>query len=362
MSVKSTLTTLLVLFCFFQSQSQTTSVSNGNWTSPSTWGGVPPTPGSTVIINHAVIMDIDYSYNSGSITINASGSLTGSSNMRGFALSGGALTVNGTFNIARVGLFSGTVINSGTFQSDSLLNQTTFQNASGGTINAPQFMIGAGGVLTNAGTVVSTNFLNIDTVTNTGSISSNDFMNTKRFINSSTGVINTSADFLNADSLSLTAIFTNDGSVNVGNDWQNRSQINGSGKFCVAQNTKNSGTISGTLDFCDQTGGSFDLNTGTVAGTVTYCQYSCSVGLTESNSSMTLEIFPNPNNGHFTITPDLRSSKVEIIDILGNCIYKTQTNGLQTDIQLANQAKGIYFCRISDKNNTVIKTGKIIID
>ena len=362
MSVKSTLSTLLILFCFFQSQSQITSVANGNWTSPSTWGGVPPTPGSTVIINHAVIMDLDYGYTSGSITINASGSLTGNSNMRGFAVSGGALTVNGTFNIGRVGLFSGTVSNSGTFQSDSLLNQTTFQNLSGGTINAPQFMIGSGGVLTNAGTVISTNFLNIDTVTNTGTISTNDLMNAHRFVNSSTGVINTTGDFLNADSLSLTAIFTNDGSVNVGNDWQNRSQINGSGKFCVAQNTKNSGTITGTLDFCDQTGGSFDLNTGTVAGTVTYCQYSCSVGLTESNSSMTLEIFPNPNNGHFTITPDLRSSKVEIIDILGNCIYKTQTNGLQTDIQLANQAKGLYFCRIIDKNNEVIKTGKIIID
>ena len=282
--------------------------------------------------------------------------------MRGFALSGGALTVNGTFNIGRVGLFSGTVNNSGTFQSDSLLNQTVFQNASGGTINATQFMIGSGGVFINGGTVVSTNFLNTDTVTNNGTINSNDFFNTNRFINSTSGVINTTNDFLNADSLSTTAIFTNNGSINAGNDWQNRSQINGSGKFCVAHNTNNSGSITGTLDFCDQTGGAFDLNTGSVAGSITYCQFTCTAGISDTHTSKTIEIFPNPNNGHFTITSDAQNSFVEIIDILGNCIYKTQTNGLQTDIQMTNQAKGIYFCKISDKNKEVIKITKIIIN
>jgi len=362
MSVKSTFSTLLILFCFYYSQSQTTSVANGNWTSPITWGGAPPSPGATVIINHAVTMDLDYGYTSGSITINASGSLIGNTNMRGFALSGGALTVHGTFNIGRVGLFSGTVNNNGTFQSDSLLNQTTFQNLSGGTINAPQFMIGTGGNLSNSGTVVSTNFLNVDTVTNNGTISSNDFMNTHRFTNTTSGVINTTSDFLNEDSLSTTAIFTNNGSINVGNDWENRSQINGSGKFCVAQYTDNSGTITGTLDFCDQTGGAFDINTGTVAGTVTYCQFSCSVGLSDNTTTKTIEIFPNPSNGRFTITADVQTSFVEIIDILGNCVYKTQTNGLQTHIHLTNQPKGIYFCKISDKNKEVIKIAKIILD
>ena len=84
--------------------------------------------------------------------------------------------------------------------------------------------------------------------------------------------------------------------------------------------------------------------------------------LSENTTSNTIDIFPNPNNGHFTITSDVQTSFVEIIDILGNCMYKAQTNGLQTDIQMTNQAKGIYFCKISDKNKEVIKITKIIVD
>lgn len=355
------LATLLCITSMLHAQTAT-SIANGNWTSPMTWGGTPPLPGATVIINHAVTMDIDYGYNSGSITINTSGSLIGNSSMRAFAVSGGTLTVNGTFNIPRVALFSGAISNSGTIISDSLFNQATFQNMGGGAINAPQFMIGTGGKFTNNGTVTATNFLNVDTVTNNGTINSNDFMNTKRFINSASGVISLGFDFLNADSLSTTAIFTNNGSINVGHDWENRSQINGSGKFCVAIDTYNSGAITGTLDFCDQTGGSFDLNTGTVAGTVTYCQFSCSAGQPEISKTETINTFPNPNDGLFLITSNTNFSSIEIIDFLGRTIQTIIPEGVQTEINLQNQPNGIYFCKIRNKQHEVISIAKIIID
>jgi hypothetical protein len=78
-----------------------TTVSDGDWTNPSTWGGTLPMGTGTVVINHNVTLDTDYSHTSGTITINASGTLTSSSPGRGFSLNypnGTAnLTVDGTF-------------------------------------------------------------------------------------------------------------------------------------------------------------------------------------------------------------------------------------------------------------------------
>ena len=88
-------------------QAQTT-VADGNWSNPATWGGVPPTGSGTVVINHNVTLDIDYAHVAGSITINASGSLTGSTSLRYFALNfptgTASLTNYGTFHVARVPL------------------------------------------------------------------------------------------------------------------------------------------------------------------------------------------------------------------------------------------------------------------
>lgn len=98
--------TLFTIFGLCNSTNAQTSITNGNWSNPATWGGVPPMGSGTVIINHTVTLDIDYSHTSGSIKINSSGSLIGNSPMRAFALnypSGTAmLTVNGSFNVARV--------------------------------------------------------------------------------------------------------------------------------------------------------------------------------------------------------------------------------------------------------------------
>jgi hypothetical protein len=322
---------------------------------------MPPTPGSTVIINHTVTLDLDYGYTSGSITINNTGSLIGNSVMRALAISGGTLTNNGTLNIPRFALFSGTITNSGTFQSDSLLVQTTLNNNIG-SIYATQFMISTGGNFTNTGNVFSSNFLNIETVSNSGSINSTDFMNSKRFTNSATGVINATNDFLNADSLANPAVFTNNGSVNVTNDWMNTDTINGSGKFCVGHNSSNTGIMLGTFDFCDQTGGDVDLNVGTIAPTITSCVNSCNVKINANKNDNSVKVYPNPNNGIFTVVSNAQASKIQVYNLIGEIVYTAQLSSLQTEIQLINQPKGIYFCKISDAKNDSSKIIKIVIN
>lgn len=349
-----------------------TTVANGPWSSPATWGGMPPIGNGTVIINHTVTLDMDYSHTAGSITINASGALVGSSVMRAFALnypSGTAtLSVSGTFNVGRTLLNSNTITNLGTFKADSLLNFATLTNTTSATIQATEFMNNTGGTITNMGSIISSNFLNLESVTNSGSLHSNDFRNTKSFSNSATGVMTIDHNFLNTDTLSLNAVFTNDGSVTVGNDWQNGmspATIQGSGSFCIQNNTWNRGLMNGTFDFCDLTGGSPDLNTGTIASGVTYCTSPCALGIDEPLEHINFSIYPNPFSTQTTLQVDysLNNATLTIVNCYGQVVKQLNAiDGNTITLSRDNITNGIYFIRLTEENKTIATERLIIID
>jgi hypothetical protein len=68
---------------------------------------------------------------------------------------------------------------------------------------------------------------------------------------------------------------------------------------------------------------------------------------TEDFSLATTKIYPNPNNGSFTLAfgTQLSNATVNVKDLLGKTVYSTQTSGDKHNIQL-NEAKGIYFVSI----------------
>lgn len=354
-----------VLLCT-SSIAQTT-VADGNWSNPATWGGVPPIGSGAVVINHNVTLDVDYGHTAGSVTINSAGTLNGNSPMRSFALNypGGTatLTVNGILTVSRVFLASSTVTNNGTFQSDSLLNSATFTNNGSAMINANQFMINTSGVLNNAGTVNAVNFLNIASVINSGAIFSNDFCNSKNFTNSNAGTITLANDFSNIDTLTSPAIFSNDGIVAVANDWHNGNQINGSGKFCIWNNTWNSGTMTGTFDFCDQTGGNIDLNTGTVAGTITFCVNPCSVGIDGLPVNVLIQAFPNPFSLQAVLNSGipLKDATISMFNCFGQTVREIKNvSGQAITLYRDNLPGGLYFVRLT-QNNQITGTVRLII-
>jgi len=345
------------------SQAQITSVADGNWTSPATWGGVPPTPGSDVVINHQVVLDMDYGYTSGSIIINGAGSLTGNSNMRALALiigGMGTLTVHGSLNVARIALMSGSLTNNGTVVSDSLFNAVILNNNTGATINTGQLMNSTGGNLTNNGTINTTNFLNIETATNNNSLTTNDFMNSKSFTNGATGLISVGHDFLNSDSLATPTTFVNNGTVYVGNDWLNTESVSGSGKFCVLNNTSNTGLMTGSFDFCDQTGGNVDINTGTIQPTITWCQFPCDLNSDELSQVMEINLYPNPNNGIFSVSANIQVSDIEIFNIIGKVVHKQKLTNAANVVNLNTQPSGVYFYKVYQGKEAVF-SGKLVV-
>ncbi len=80
-----------------------------------------------------------------------------------------------------------------------------------------------------------------------------------------------------------------------------------------------------------------------------------------SNLNSHFAIYPNPNNGEFTVKLNAVSENmsIEIYNSLGQLVLKEKPNNLITVININTKAKGIYIVRIKE-NNLVIKTEKII--
>ncbi len=93
--------------------------------------------------------------------------------------------------------------------------------------------------------------------------------------------------------------------------------------------------------------------------------YSITVGINNPDGIVSMNIFPNPSEGLFTL--EMNASKagsfnVDIINIQGQVVYSKQINqdGFYKDqINLSKEAKGIYYIRIND--GVDMRVSKIMI-
>ena len=85
------------------------------------------------------------------------------------------------------------------------------------------------------------------------------------------------------------------------------------------------------------------------------------LGINNSINAIGPNIYPNPNNGTFTIAQNnTHKIEIETYNILGELIFKTTSADQQTIINLSSNPKGIYFVRTTDSNKN-ITNNKIII-
>ncbi|NUM51158.1 MAG: T9SS type A sorting domain-containing protein [Flavobacteriales bacterium] len=378
----------LLLFAFLTStlgtfsQSTRTTVSNGNATNPLIWDCTClPQPGEHLVINHNVVLDVNWVYFSGSLTINQGASLTQDLTTRNVSVWGtGVLNNKGTLTIRNLLLASSsTLSNTGTIGVTANLLVTTgstFSNSS--LINISDTLGIQGTINNNAGTINVATFLNTGTYNNNtngnlyvssiiytnGTFNNNGWVTVNlHFLNSEDAtnnmIMDIKQDFYNGDSLMNTAEFINNGLVSVGNNWYNSEDVTGTGQFCIANYTANSGNITGTLDFCDKTGGNIDANSGTIAGTVTYCNTNCNVGEIELEKQTEVQIYPNPFEKQLNILINESGNfSARIFDITGQELFYTPIqNGTNTlTVELST---GIYFCKIY-KNGQVYIVSKLV--
>jgi hypothetical protein len=81
------------------------------------------------------------------------------------------------------------------------------------------------------------------------------------------------------------------------------------------------------------------------------------VGIVETGRAESLQIFPNPTTGEFTVTSDkLQVTSIEIYDVYGRIIETWHTASLQTHaiINVSHLQSGIYFVKIYSKNSVPV--------
>jgi len=260
---------LVVLISFNLSATTYTSTANGNWMSFTTW--VPfgvPIPGDIVIINHAVALDTSFAYSTGSITVNASGSLIQNSPVRDIWVNGvnASFINNGTTTIRYLLLSAGSFTNSGTFNVKAFENHITAANTVTGVLNGVDSLYNLG-TINNNGTIKVVAFYNISTINNYGTIKGlttvvDSMVNSGNFLNDASAL-------LQADSCTNFGSFTNNGVVNF-NQFTNVGTL----------------TNANTLTFDDITNLGTFTNPGTITGT---------------NSMWNVGVFNNTSTGQITI-------------------------------------------------------------
>lgn len=70
-------------------------------------------------------------------------------------------------------------------------------------------------------------------------------------------------------------------------------------------------------------------------------------------------IYPNPSNGVFIITHNYKTVNIEITDITGKYMYKGKNIINNFEINIRDFKSGIYFMRLTNKKNSIVK--KIIL-
>lgn len=82
------------------------------------------------------------------------------------------------------------------------------------------------------------------------------------------------------------------------------------------------------------------------------------VNVAENNDRQQIRIYPNPNNGNFTIDlSQFTDQKIEMIiyDCLGQIIYKRKERSSKINIDLQEQRKGIYFLEVINEDHQAIR-------
>jgi hypothetical protein len=88
----------------------------------------------------------------------------------------------------------------------------------------------------------------------------------------------------------------------------------------------------------------------TLVQSVTGC-----VGLNEVSNFTSLGIYPNPNNGVFTVELDNGAAKtVDVMDVTGRILLSTSSDDNKIELRISELSGGIYYVRVQSNNATEI--------
>ena len=77
-----------------------------------------------------------------------------------------------------------------------------------------------------------------------------------------------------------------------------------------------------------------------------------------------LKVYPNPNKGIFTMEVNTNGEKgqIEVYNILGEKVYTKTVNSGINQLNMNNEAEGVYIYKVTTEGGVLIGTGKLIIE
>jgi hypothetical protein len=91
--------------------------------------------------------------------------------------------------------------------------------------------------------------------------------------------------------------------------------------------------------------------------TVSNIANSADIGMDDYNADEFINIYPNPGSGVITLTvshADFMNAGVEILNSLGQVLYKNIQSGGTQKIDISGFAQGVYFVRLTGKDRTAV--------
>ncbi|CAN5439506.1 hypothetical protein BH10BAC1_BH10BAC1_06420 [soil metagenome] len=84
------------------------------------------------------------------------------------------------------------------------------------------------------------------------------------------------------------------------------------------------------------------------------------LGLNELQNTPQISVYPNPSSGQFNFNGLEKGNKIEVFDMTGKLIFEGRATSDFETINISENAKGIYFYRITDESK-LVQSGKIAL-
>jgi len=78
------------------------------------------------------------------------------------------------------------------------------------------------------------------------------------------------------------------------------------------------------------------------------CVVITSTGIQNITNTGNVRIYPNPTSGMFTVAGFETGTRLEVVNVIGEVVYKSVTTDTKTKIDLSNQNNGVYFIKTSN--------------
>lgn len=83
------------------------------------------------------------------------------------------------------------------------------------------------------------------------------------------------------------------------------------------------------------------------------CEIILSTGINSGVSVFGISVYPNPNEGLFTLSTGTVAAKVEVTDVAGKQVINLVPNRAQLELSLFNEESGIYFVKVTSEDGAV---------